>query len=308
MDVQKFTHLDAGESAFFARELESVKAQVYNVLYPEYTATRLIPVDSSAGAGAETITYRSFDRVGMAKIISNYADDLPRSDVFGKEFTINVKTIGGSFGYNIMEVRNASKAGRPLQQMKATATRQSNEQKVNNLAWFGDPDSGLLGMLSQGHGIPTATAGTAWASATVDEIIDDLNSLINDPIDNTNGVEKPDTILLPFAQFTLISTTQKSTASDTTILEFFLKNQPGVTVEPIPELKAVAPLPSGGAGPSDVAFAYTKRADKLTLEIPSAFEMLPVQERNLEFVVNTMSRIAGVQFYYPLSANILEGI
>lgn len=308
-------NLDANESAFFARELEHIKAQTYDVLYPEYKATRLIPVNTSAGPGAETITYRSFDSVGIMKIISNYADDLPRSDVFGKEYVTKVKSLGGSYGYNIQEVRASAKAGRPLNMMKASSVRKSYEQVVNRIAWFGDVIAGLLGMLNQPN-VPSATASTGattskvkWSEKNTDEIMLDLNNLVNDVITNTKGVEIPDTILLPIAQYTLISTTQFKAGTDTTIKDFFMKNNPMITsIEWVNELAGVAPLPSGGAGPGDVAIAYRKSPDKLTLELPQAFEMFPAQERGLEFVVPAHARIAGVIVYYPLSINIIEGI
>ena len=64
------THFDADESAFFARELERVKAQTYDVRYPNLRSRDFIPVDNSVGAGATEVTYRQFDRVGNAKIIA----------------------------------------------------------------------------------------------------------------------------------------------------------------------------------------------------------------------------------------------
>lgn len=311
---EKIMNLDAGESAFFSRELETIKAKTYDKLYPEYKATRLIPTDSTAGSGAETITYRSFDRVGVMKLIADYANDLPRSDVKGREFTINVKGLGGSFGYNLQEIRASAKAGNALEQKKANSARQSYEQKVNRLAWFGDANSGLLGMLNQPD-VPAATVQTGatsgnipWSGKTNDEILQDMNDAIGDVWTLTNMVEMPNMLLLPAEQFRFVKTTRLSTASDTTILEFFLANNEGVTVEAVNELKNVAPLPSGAPGPSNVMIAYRRDPDKLTLELPQLFEMLAVQVRGLEYVVPTHARYAGVQFYYPLSANIVEGI
>lgn len=54
---RRFINLDANESIFFERELEHVKARSYDIKYPEFKATMLIPVSTEAGPGAETITY-----------------------------------------------------------------------------------------------------------------------------------------------------------------------------------------------------------------------------------------------------------
>jgi hypothetical protein len=54
--------------------------------------------------------------------------------------------------------------------------------------------------------------------------------------------------------------------------------------------------------------AYKKDPDMFTLEIPQMFEQLPVQERNLEYVIPCHARIGGVIIPYPLSLYIMEGI
>lgn len=50
------TRFDSAEDAsmFFARELDHVKAQSYDVQYPEFTALNLFPISSEADPGAET--------------------------------------------------------------------------------------------------------------------------------------------------------------------------------------------------------------------------------------------------------------
>jgi hypothetical protein len=311
-------NLDANESAFFSRELEFVKAKTYDIKYPALKATSLIPVSMDAGPGAESITYQQFDQVGIMKIISNYADDLPRSDVFGTEFTSKVKSLGGSYGYNIQEIRNALMAGRPLNTRKAASVRKANDLKVNNIAWFGNAKAGLLGMLNQPN-VPAAVASTGattgfipWVGASsknATEILADLNDVVTDMEELTKGVEIPDTILLPVAQWRKISTTVMGTGTDTTIKSFFLNNNPEIkTIEWVNELKDVTPLPSGDAGTKDVMICYKKDPDVLTLEIPQMFEQFPAQERNLEFVIPAHSRIGGVVVYYPLAISIVEGI
>lgn len=308
-------NLDANESAFFARELEHIKTQTYDILYPEYKATRLIPVSTDAGSGAESITYRQFDAVGVMKIIANYADDLPRADVKGKEFLSPIRSLGGSYGYNVQEIRNAQQAGRPLQPRKASAVRQAYEQAVNRIAWFARAADGVYGGLTGLLYNPNVTkdtpqSGGAWISTprSATDINKDMNEAVNNTISLTNGVEVPDMMLLPLDEYGYVNTTERSTTSDLTILEYFKRNQPGVSVEWVNELADVDPKPSGGAGPSNLMITYKRNPDKLTLELPQIFEQFAAQERNLEFVVPAHGRIGGVIVYYPLSVNITEGI
>jgi len=308
-------NLDANESIFFARELETIKARSYDILYPEFTAKRFIPVSGDAGSGAEQITYQQYDRVGVMKIIANYADDLPRSDVKGREFTSPVRSIGGSYGYSIQEIRAAQMAGKPLQQRKANAVRQSYEQTVNDIGWkartVDAAYAGLTGFLYNPNTTKSSPTTGNWiaGSATADQIIADVNEAINDVRTLTKGVEMVDTLLLPIPEFSYIASTPRSNVSDTTILEFLRRVNPGVTFEAVNELTNVTPAPSGGSpATNSIMIAYRRSPDKLTLEIPQTFEQFPAQERGLEFLINAHGRIGGVIIYYPLSVNIVEGI
>lgn len=311
-------NLDANETAFFERELEFIKAKTYDKLYTKKKFALLIPISTEVGRGAESYTYESWDSVGIMKIIARYSDDLPRSDVFAKKFTFQIHSLGGSYGYSIQEVQAAIFAGKPLNSRKADTVRRADEQAVSRIAWKGDSDAGLIGMLSQPN-VPAATVPAGVTTGFVpwiggspknpDEILTDLNNLVDDIVDVSNEVHEANTVIMPIAQHSKLKSTRQASGTDTTILNFWLNSHPEIQlVERVVELKAVAPLPSGGGGPSDVAMAYDRDPDMLTLDIPQPFEMFAAQQRNLEFIVPAHSRIGSVVFYYPLSANIIEGI
>ena len=321
-EVVHAVNLDANESIFFARQLEFIKSKTYDIDYPELKAMSLIPVSTEAGPGAESITYEQYDQVGVAKIISSYADDLPRSDVKGKQFTAPIRSIGASYGYNVQEVRASAMANKNLPQRRANACRRSHDQTTNTIAWFARANDGVNGGLTGLLYNPNVTSGIVASGAggggtakkfvdkTPAEILKDLNGIVNGIIALTKGVEVPDTILLPIAQYTYIATTQNAAGTDTTILEYFKRNNPIITlVDWVNELKDVNPIPSTlVASATDCMVCFKRSPDKLTLEIPQPFEQFPVQERGLEYMIPTHSRCGGVIVYYPLSISIKEGI
>lgn len=307
---KKHTLLDADESIFFARELEHVKAKSYDKKYAELKSRTLFPVSMDAGPGAETITYEQYDQVGIAKIISSYADDLPRADIKGKQFTSLVKSLGSSFGYNIQEIRAAQMAGKPLTQRKANAAKRAIMTREDQIAFYGDSASGIVGLLSNPN-IPLvvlpadgAGASTTFASKTPDKVLRDLNLVTNSIVELTKEVEIPDTMLLPTEIYNYLKNTPWSTANDgKSILRQFLDNN-----EYVKEVISVPRLAGSGAGGLDRMVVYRRDPDALTMEVPQDFEMLPEQERGLEYVTPCHSRFGGVIVYYPLSIAFADGI
>ncbi len=304
--------LDADESIFFARQLEAIKGRTFDIKFAELKARMLIPVSFEAGAGAESIKYEQFDQVGVAKIIANYATDLPRADVKGKEFISPIKSLGSSYGYSIQEIRAASFAGKPLTQRKANAARRAVMQQENTIAYFGDTNHNLGGFFTNPNipdvALPADGVGalTTYASkiTTPDLIIRDLNAQSNAIVDQSNGVEVPNTILMPIAQLTLLSSTPRSTNSDTTILTYYMQNNGFVTdAEWVNELAAAK-----GPLAKDTQITYKRDPDVMSLEIPQDFEQFAPQQKGLEFEVAVHERIGGVLIYYPLAMSKSDDI
>lgn len=296
----QFKNLDANGAVFFQRQLELIKSRTYDVLYADLQARSLFPVNNEGGSGITSITFRTFDKVGMAKIINNYAKDLPRADVAGKETTIPVRELGISFGYTVKEIESSRLTGVPLDQRRADAALRAIEEEVNNIAFNGHADSGLPGFFSN-ENIPTGTAPNGgWATATPDQILFDINDTFGDVFEDTQMKERADTLLLSPDKWNLITSTARSTNSDTTILQYVVNNSPFLN-----SADDVIPVNEVATGEM---WVYTRRPDKVELQIPSELQFFAPQEQGLEFVVPGMSSIAGINLYYPLSAAHRTGL
>ena len=298
-------------SMYFARELDYVKAKTYDKKYPQFTALNHFPITHEVPEGAETTTYYSYEETGMARIISNYANDLPRADVKGKPSTAFVKSIGSSYGYSVQEMRGARMAGKRLDTRKPEAARSTIDRLVNTLAFAGNKENNIMGMLSADNNIPLYTLAqvggkTAWKDKSAAEILADINGMVAYQSKITNDVEKADTLALPPEVFIDISTRQIPNTAFT-VKKFLLENAPYLkNIISAPELAAV----NKETNPynTNVALLYTNDKDKFSLEIPMEFYQYPLQARNLEIVVPCEKRVAGIILYYPLSAVIAKGI
>ena len=289
---------------YLARELETILARTYEVEYTDIIYSRLLPVSQEVAETAESYTYRIFDAQGSMKIIQDKASDLPRSDVLRKEVTAKVATIGGSFAYTVAEARAAATIpGMNLEQRRANAVRRSAEEKIQEIAFFGDSSVGLNGFFNSSE--VDKVVPDKWftdAATTTDEMIDLLNEPATRIVQNSRQKERPNTLLLPLDAYRKISTTPRSNSSDTTVLEFFLRTNPYITsVEPINELAA-----ANSSLSKDRVIAYDRSPDKLQLHLPKTLEFLPPVRQGLEFSVAAMAKVGGVSLYYPKSAIVLE--
>lgn len=296
--------LDANESIFFERELESIKTQTYDRLFPEYTGLQYIPVSTDAGNYAESIKYRSFTPVGIARVLATYGQDLPRADIFGTEHISPVRALGASYGYSVQEIRAAQSVGRNLPTLKATAARRAIEAGLNDIAWNGDAEHGLQGFIVNSnyneYNIPDgAGASPLWENKTPYEIYLDCANALSASTVATEGVEIADTLLLPRSAYEAISIMPYSANSDLTILEYIKRNKMGVDIFPVDQLESV------GGGRRMIA--YKRDPEKVTFELTQPFEQFPAQQRGLEFIVPCHARTGGVIVPYPLSVTFADG-
>lgn len=299
-------------SVFFARELDYIKSQSYDVVYPQFTALKVFPMSSEVNPGAETVTYYSYDKTGLAKIIENYATDLPRADAKGKPTTAIIKSLGDSYGYSMQEMRASRMAGKSLDVRKAESARYQIDYLNNKIAWCGDAESGLMGVLSSGNDIPYytipqgASGKTEWVSKTPDEILADINGMQAFTANITKDVEQPDTLMLGSSVFIDISTRQIPNTGYT-IKKFLLENAPYLkNIISAPELQATSTdtNPTG----KNIALMFVNDARKFTIENPMPFYQYAVQPKGLEVVVPCEARTAGALIYYPMALLIAQGV
>lgn len=316
-----------GEGLFFQRQLEYIQANSYDVLYPDLAARETFALNTEGGEGINTITYRSYDKKGEAHIIAGKVKDLPRADISGKEYSIFVKTIGSAYGYSRQELAAAKLTGLPLDAQKANAVRRAYEEKVNKLIWFGDADNNLGGFLGGGAGEPWSTVpnaevagavggsnSTVWGvDKTPDEVIADLTDACADMFASTKMLHRPNQILMDVTKYNYIMNTPRSLQSDTSILDWFLKNNMFITsrdqIKPVNELAGVFGATPGEFTGDAAGFAVLdNKEENLRVREPFPLIHLPVQYVGLEFEINCYGRFGGLEIIRPQAISLRYGI
>ena len=309
-------NFDSAEDAgvFFAQELDIVKSKTYDKVYPEMTALATFPITHELPEGAETFTYYSYEKTGMANIINNYSTDLPRADVKGKPTHGDIKSIGNSYGYSVQDMRASRMVGKNLDARRADAARYAHDNKVNKIAWAGDKENGLVGILTEDNNIPVYVLSdvegkTEFSAKDCDQILADFSGAIEYMASTTKNVEKPDTVWMAPSRLRKLAMTRIE-GTDSTVLKFLKDNLTDIkNWYESPELEANSTDTNPYAAENQAVMVLGKNdPDKFSLENPMEFYQYPVQEKGLEMVIPCESRTAGLIIYYPLSLLIVPGI
>ena len=283
---------------FLERQLEYIRPQVFETVYADIKYPTILPVTAEAGNAAQTFTYRVMDSTGDFRLLADAADDLPRADISQVEKSINIRSFGGSFGYTVQELRAAQMANIALEQRRAAAVRRAYEEKVEEIAMFGEASASLAGFFN--NSTVDVLQADKWftdSGTTSEEMLELLNYGVTAIVNGSKMKETPDTILIAYEDFRVISTQRNSDSSDVTVLEYFLRTNPYITsIEPINQLDK-----DNSVLNTNRMVVYKRDPQKVQLHIPQPLELFPPQQRNLEFVVPAHARVGGVAIYFPKS-------
>lgn len=309
--------MDADSGFFFERQLEYIQEQTYDVIYKDLMFRKVIPVNNSGGPGISSFTYRSYSKVGKAKLINAAGSDLPRSDAEGKEFTFKVESVGASYGYDIDEINAARYSGAPLDARRAESARRSVEEKMNDIAFYGDEKGNLPGLFPNTT-IPVVTydSSTRWAPIGTDTVLSpenvlkEINLLFSSIDQESMGKHRPDTLLLPRDVWNYFMTTRsaETAATDMTIAKFLVANSPYLSgIEAMVKINECSDMDGDGTNVR-VAVAYEKDPRNLEFILPQEVQFFNVQERNLEFVIPARARVVGTIVRYPMAIRFARDI
>lgn len=309
--------LDAGETATMARELEYVFAEVYRREFPESVGRSLVPIKPGPGPGSEAHTFTEVEHFGSAKIVANYANDFPSTEVTGKQYTQGIRSIGNSYMYSVQDLRAAALTKIHMPTEKAAAAREAMESKLDTLVLSGDSDSGLVGLnsasLVSNYNAVTSNAtfgaNGLWSAATPAEVLHDVLALFKTIFAATLGTHRANTLVLDSASYNHIAFTfmTSTIGADTivgnqTILQYLLANVPGLQ-----RVLVWNRLDHAGATNKSRIFALDLNPSVLYQVIPQDFEQFPPQWNMLSLVVPCHMRWGGVVVPRPKAVAYMDG-
>lgn len=294
---------------FIESQTTHVESQVNETVYPDIQYPALIPVDTSAGAMAQSVTYYSSDKFGAAKWINGNADDIPLAGTELTQHQTPVYTAAIGYGWGWEEVEQAMMLGRNLRADDAMAARRAYEEMVDQIAMFGDTSKNFQGLVNTST-VPevAATTGT-WGTATADQILGDVNDALLGVGTATLYTTTADTLLLSPAKMNFLATKRLGDTT-LTILEFLRRNNThtAMTGQEL-TIRAVRGLETAGTGNTEQMVAYRRDPQVLKLHIPMPHRFLPVYQAGpLRWVVPGVFRLGGLDIRRPKEVRYVYGI
>jgi hypothetical protein len=309
--VDPTVRMDANETLAMARQLEFFFAKVYEFEYPESMGRRLVPVDTSVPTGARSHTYRMFEDVGQAKLITSYSDDLPQVEATGKEYATPIVSFGASYSISIQELRSAAMMGLAIDARKAKTVRDVMERKLDSLICQGDAQVSMTG-LANNAGVSLAAGLTgSWANpaTTTDNIQKDWEKIAQTVFNATLGIHgNPEngsqlTVAVAPAQYSALAARRIDGYNMMTMLEYIKAHNP--FIKQILPWARLATQDAAGTGPRVIAFHQDP--DVVETVIPQDFEMLAPQPKSLGYSVPCHMRWGGVVIRRPKAIVYADG-
>lgn len=308
---------DANNTLFIERFLQAYSPTIYEVLRPEKSYSKLMPVNSSKVApGATEYIYTVSDTTGTTKTLQGSADttDLPNAGATLTEQSKPTQYEGNYFAYTLQELdRAAMQAANGLQvdlvNMRRKAAFRAHEQTWNDVALLGNSFKGTFGLFNDTDIPASAVANngtgssTLWANKTAQQIFDDIAGAIGVAVSNTLGVFRPNTLALPTEQYEVIRGRNMGPEGTRTIYELLTQTYRDLTILDAPELNGAF------SGSADGFIVYRNDPDVLEFLVAKPYTETPAQLDLLSYKIAAVSEfVAGPVIYQPKAILIKTGI
>ncbi|WP_281659648.1 DUF2184 domain-containing protein [Microvirgula aerodenitrificans] len=211
--------------------------------------------------------------------------------------------------WTIPELESAQKLGRPVDQQKFEGMQLKWQMDTDEQVYVGDAGLGMTGLVNGAAVVNVSNAQTGtWATATVKQIMDDINELLTSVWAASGYAICPSELRLPPVQFGNLVSRIVSDAGNISVLEYLRQNTLSNSINGRPlNIQPLKWLVGRGASNKDRMVAYTNEQNRVR------FPMVPLQRTPLEYrgihqLTTYFGRLGGVEFVYPETIGYRDGI
>lgn len=295
--------------AFYISQLTNLESRIYQAKYTSINFQELIPINTNVPEWADSWDYISYDAVTVGKFIGSSADDLPNVAIAANKTSVPIGYAGNSYDYSLDELRKSQQMRIPLDTTKAQAAFRGSQEHTQRVAYFGDAARNMTGLFNNAN-VQTDSSAINWLTDTGANIVQDMNSLLVKVWVNSANVHVPNVLVLDSVRYAQISSKRMDTGTDTTVLEFFLRNNlytqlTGQPLRVVPRLQLTAAnLTAAGVsnGGKDRMMAYELNDENLGMVNPIPWRALAPQMKGLNVFIPAEYKTSGVELRYLFSA------
>jgi hypothetical protein len=232
--------------------------------------------------------------------------------------------------FTIPELESAAKVGRPIDEQKLEGLRLDHQLAIDEMVYIGDTtvqvSSGQVatGLVNSPLVTPTNAAtvssATTWAAKIAaglyDAVTADVNTLITNAWTASGWALIPGRVLLPPADYSLITEQKVSSAGNVSIMKYIQENNiytrstgRPLEVFPLKWLNGAGSggtLGTGGAG-HDRMIAYTKAYDRVRYPM-TELQRTPLQYDSIWHKTSYFCKLGCIELVYPESVAYVDGI
>jgi len=290
---------------FRPEDLDSIDSTLYEPKEDELLIRTLFNVKTDVDPGAETYSYDVIKRSGVAKILGPNSNDIPLVDGDMERHTLQIYSVATGFKIGIQEMRQAQLTNTPLDTTKAGFARKAIAEKENQIAWKGEDDYNISGILNT-TGIQTFTVddsgegdSTEWEDKDGMKIIADIRKAVGKV--NKLAGHTVDTMVLPTEYYEKLQV-PVSEYDTRPILEYLQASGWFSTISKSDDLE------KEGDGDSDCFLVFDSSSEVAELLLPMDITRHEEEYAFPNMKVPLEERTGGMIIRYPMAFCRADGI
>jgi len=309
MQMAKKLNFSKNAAEFFSRELSYFYPQLLLKKYPKYTF-RLYTDIITAPLWKTEIVFNIADLIGEAEFSTSGSNEYDYADTNLTEAVAKILQTGTAITFTFVERAAAEALTNPavapaagnIIRAKMEALIRMNEAKKNKLFFLGSSIDGITGLLNNTD-IPKASVTTPWATASADDMLNDLLNAANQIGSQSNRVFSTNTMAISSDKYAVINAKARSLYSDWTITKWVENNIDGIDrIIPDPFLNGQ------GTGNSGVIVCLDRDTEHHNMVVSADLVGQQVQFEGQKEVMPFISRMSGWNLLQQQSVYIAEAL
>lgn len=250
--------------------------------------------------------------------ISPETTAIPQVSVDSTRVVQPLRFASREISYTSLELDRSQKLGQSIDVQKTDALNILYQMDVDQMVYLGSPDilfngSAVTGLINSSlvsaSAVVTGYQGsTLWANKSPDDILNDVNTALEQSWFNSAMAVCPSKLLLPAFQFSLIASRKVSSAGNVSILKYLEENSIALKVNgKMLDVQPVKWLTGAGTDGEDRMVVYTNEENRVR------YPLAPIRREtayyhSIRYTAPYLYGLGQLEIPYPTTLGYWDGI